>query len=98
MKIPKLSELNIKINDLQALNILRFVLENGDDVFMEKLDDYVDQFIEEAVNELAGRSKQGVKWDDFILRCEWKWAIEQAMVDNKCDDEKVKTVMTMTAQ
>ena len=57
--MPKLSALlvlNATINDLQALSILKFVIENGDNVFKDKLDHNVDQFIEEAVNELTGKS------------------------------------------
>ena len=78
LKIPKLLELN-KINDLEALNILRFVLENGDPIFLEWVDENTDNFNDFIRNEVDGQNKKGVKWDDVILRVEWKWKVEKAL-------------------
>jgi len=97
LKIPKLVELN-KINDLQALNILRFVLENSDPIFVDWLEDNIDYFNDIIRNEVADQNKQGMKWDDVILRCEWKWKIQQALVTHKQSDEVVKSVMKLTIQ
>lgn len=90
-------ELN-KINDLQALNILRFVLENSDPIFVDWLEDNIDYFNDIIRNEVADQNKQGMKWDDVILRCEWKWKIQQALVTHKQSDEVVKSVMKLTIQ
>jgi len=72
LKIQKLKELS-KIPDLVALNIVRFVLENCDSVFKEWLEDHPDYFNTIVKDEVCEKpSAKSMKWDDLIIRCEWK--------------------------
>lgn len=77
LKIQKLKELS-KIPDLVALNIVRFVLENCDNIFKEWLEDHPDYFNTIVQDEVCDQpSAKSMKWDDLIIRSEWKWTIEQ---------------------
>lgn len=89
LKIPKIKELS-KIPDLIALNIVRFVLENCDPAFKEWLEDHPDYFNtivrEEVCDKPAAKS---MKWDDLIIRCEWKWSLEQLFEQDQTHKEVV---------
>jgi hypothetical protein len=54
-------------------------LENSDAKFKDWLEDHADYFIDIIKNELIDHNITGMKWDDLILRCEWKWDIHLAI-------------------
>jgi hypothetical protein len=76
LKIQALRELS-KIPDLVALNIVRFALENCDPTFKDWLEDHPDYFNNIVKEELCDKpATKSMKWDDLIIRSEWKWSIE----------------------
>jgi len=58
---------------LSALTVVKFALENGDSKFHEFLKDFPEFFLEMVRNELIDKKIVGMKWDDLILRVEWKY-------------------------
>jgi hypothetical protein len=77
LQIPALKELSA-IPDLVALSIVRFALENCDPIFKDWLSDHTAFFINVVKEEICGQPVAiTMKWDDLIIRCEWKWTIEK---------------------
>ena len=74
LRVPELNDLS-KLSDLSALTIVSLTLENGDDKFDQWLQDNHAFFIEFVKEELIDKNLVGMKWDDMILRIEWKFNI-----------------------
>jgi len=50
-------------------------------------------------NELCGKNINGMKWDDLILRFEWKVDIKSALINSGSESQgAVDLVMQMAAQ
>lgn len=97
IKEPKLNALT-KFSDLTALTIVSLALENGDSKFDEWLQDEPDFFMDFVRDELVDHNLVGIKWDDVILRVEWKWSIKRYL-DNSPYDQTVRNfLLRMTAK
>ena len=57
---------------MQALLLAKLAIENADEDFHEILKERTDLFCQVVVNELCNKKLTGIKWDDLILRVEWK--------------------------
>ena len=95
LSIPELTELS-KLADLKALMITKFAIENGDVKFFKFLKDNSQFFIDIIKDELCGQSLQGMKWDDLILRTEWKWSIIQGLEQDSELDGIKEDVISLT--
>ena len=74
--MPSLRELST-VPDLIGLSVVRFTLENMDAIFKDWLEDNISYFITMLNEEIFNQScVKSLKWDDLILRLEWKWSIE----------------------
>mmetsp|Transcript_18841 Transcript_18841/g.32183 ORF Transcript_18841/g.32183 Transcript_18841/m.32183 type:complete len:562 (-) Transcript_18841:652-2337(-) len=71
LRLSQLLELS-RLADLQALMIVKSTLENSDDKFQRRLAKDQGFFIEIVRNELCDKDVRGMKWDDLIVRTEWK--------------------------
>lgn len=96
MKVPELSELS-KLSDLDALTIVSLVLENGDEKFDNWLTDYFEFFIDYVKQELIDKKLTGIKWDDVILRVEWKWTIKDRLENSEFNQTERAFIMQMTS-
>lgn len=72
LQTPELVALS-KLADRDALLLAKLVLENSDAVFNEWLEDEPQFFMDFVKHELCGQDITGLKWDDVIVRVEWKW-------------------------
>ena len=72
LQTPELVTLS-KLSDKDALHLAKLVLENSDNIFNSWLEQEPQFFIDFVSNELCGKNITGLKWDDIILRIEWKW-------------------------
>lgn len=64
---PELVKIS-KLSDLEALEVVKLVLENSDDPFNVFLDDEPQFFIDMVASELCEQNNTlNIKWDDFIL-------------------------------
>ena len=57
---------------MQALLLAKLAIENADEEFHELLKERTDLFCQVVINELCNKKLAGIKWDDLILRIEWK--------------------------
>jgi len=69
---PELVALS-KLADKDALILAKLVLENSDAIFNKWLEDEPQFFMDFVKDELCGQDIAGLKWDDVIVRVEWKW-------------------------
>jgi ABC-type oligopeptide transport system ATPase subunit len=76
LKIPELEVIS-KLSDLSALLISKNALEFGDPKFKELLRCNPDLFNDIVSKDLATQSTKGVKWDDLVLRFEWRHKLLQ---------------------
>lgn len=81
LKLQELNELS-KLADLDVLILVRDVLENGDNKFLEWLDDEYEFFISFVKDELVERDVIGLKWENVILHLEWKWRMVKHIQEN----------------
>lgn len=72
LQTPELVALS-QLADKDALHLAKLVLENSDVVFNKLLEDEPQFFLDFVKNELCGQDITGLKWDDVIVRVEWKW-------------------------
>ena len=72
LQTPELVALS-KLADKDALHLAKLVLENSDAIFSKWLEDEPQFFLDFVKNELCGQDLAGLKWDDVIVRVEWKW-------------------------
>jgi len=86
-----------KLSDLTALTVVKFALENGDDKFDQLLQDNPQFFIDIVKNELCDKKIIGMKWDDLILKCEWKLNVVQYIEDDVTDEDRQKFLLNMAA-
>ena len=93
--IPTLNELS-KLADLAALTVAQFVLENADSLFKEVLRKDPALFVSVVKNELCDKNIKGLKWDDLIIRHEWKLSIKEFIETQSLTDEKKKLIMELT--
>ena len=74
------------MSDLTALTVVKNALENGDEKFDNLLEENPWFFIDHVQNELCGKNIVGMKWDDLILKVEWKHRTVQ-YIDEEVKDE-----------
>ena len=72
LQTPELVALS-KLADKDALHLAKLVLENGDAIFNTWLEQEPQFFMDFVTHELCGKDITGLKWDDAIVRIEWKW-------------------------
>jgi len=72
LQTPELVALS-KLADKDALHLAKLVLENSDAIFNKWLEDEPQFFMDFVKHELCGQDITGLKWDDVIVRVEWKW-------------------------
>ena len=85
LQTPELVALS-KLADKDALHLAKLVLENSDAVFSKWLEDEPQFFMDFVEQELCGQDVRGRRWDDVIVRVEWKWKF-YAWVDAQDDAE-----------
>lgn len=83
LQTPELVALS-KLADKDALHLAKLVLENSDAIFNKWLEDEPQFFMDFVKNELCGQDITGLKWDDVIVRVEWKWKFH-TWVNNQDD-------------
>lgn len=72
LQTPELVALS-QLADQAALHLAKLVLENSDAVFSKWLEEEPQFFIDFVKQELCGHDVRGLRWDDVIVRVEWKW-------------------------
>jgi len=82
LKTPELNQLSL-LTDLKALTVVKFTLENGDAKFDEFLRDHPEFFLDMVRNELVDKNIVGLKWDDLIVRCEWKFNLSEWLLESE---------------
>lgn len=95
IKAPALKELS-KLADLQALTVAKFALENRDKKFEAVLKANPELFNSVVKNELCEKNIKGMKWDDLIIRHEWKYSIVKYLEEHSLTEDKKKVVLTLT--
>jgi len=97
LKVLELNQLS-KLSNLAALTVVSLALENGDAIFDNWLSEEHEFFNNFVKNEICEQNVNGMKWDDLILRVEWKWALYQDMQSSKFDQTIKNFVMKMSAE
>ena len=80
------------------MTVVSLALENGDATFDNWVSEEHEFFNDFVKNEICDNYIIGMKWDDLILRVEWKWALYQAMQSSKFDQTIKNFVMKMSAE
>mmetsp|Transcript_20905 Transcript_20905/g.32373 ORF Transcript_20905/g.32373 Transcript_20905/m.32373 type:complete len:256 (+) Transcript_20905:3182-3949(+) len=78
LEVEALNEL-AKLSDLKALLIAKYALDNCDERFRALLREDAEIFLGIVRDELCGKNVNGMKWDDLILRVEWKQQIRNGI-------------------
>ena len=98
LKQPVMTEELSKMSDLTALTVVKNALENGDEKFDNLLEENPWFFIDHVQNELCGKNIVGMKWDDLILKVEWKHRTVQYIDEEVKDEQRVKFLKQMAIE
>lgn len=83
-------ELLTKISDLIILKLVKETIENADQKFQQWLEENIDMFCSIIETELLNKSSsKSIRWDDMIIRSEWKKEIMDFLDKNPSESRHI---------